>query len=80
MKKMFEDTPTRWQVKFFQTKPLFVHNKQQIAWKIQNKFTKLSLDVLTGAWCPRGIESIEKVVSFEIGFQDLEEILNLTKI
>ena len=29
---------------------------------------------------PRGIESIEKVLNFEIGFQDLEKVLNLTKM
>jgi len=26
---------------------------------------------------PRGIESIEKVLNFKIGFQDLEKVLNL---
>jgi len=29
---------------------------------------------------PRGIESIEKVLSFKIGFQDLEKVLNLDKM
>jgi len=29
---------------------------------------------------PRGIESIEKVLNFKIGFQDLEKVLNLVKM
>jgi len=29
---------------------------------------------------PRGIDSIEKVLNFEIGFQDLEKVLNLAKM
>jgi len=29
---------------------------------------------------PRGIESIEKAFIFKIGFQDLEEVLNLPKM
>jgi len=29
---------------------------------------------------PRGIESIEKVLNFEISFQDLEKVLNLAKM
>ena len=29
---------------------------------------------------PRGIESTEKVLNFKIGFQDLEEVLNLAKM
>jgi len=29
---------------------------------------------------PRGIESIEKVLNCEIGFQDLEKVLNLAKM
>jgi len=29
---------------------------------------------------PRSIESIEKVLNFKIGFQDLEKVLNLAKI
>jgi len=35
-------------------------------------------NVLTGF--PRGIESTEKVLSFKIGFQDLEKVLNLAKM
>jgi len=29
---------------------------------------------------PRGIESIEKVFNFKIGYQDLEKVLNLAKM
>jgi len=29
---------------------------------------------------PRGIKSIEKVLNCEIGFQDLEKVLNLAKM
>jgi len=29
---------------------------------------------------PRSIESIEKVLKFKIGFQDLEKVLNLAKM
>jgi len=29
---------------------------------------------------PRGIESIEKVLNFKIGFQDLEKVWNLVKM
>jgi len=29
---------------------------------------------------PRGIESIEKVLNCEIGLQDLEKVLNLSKM
>jgi len=29
---------------------------------------------------PRGIESIEKVLNFKIGFQDLEKVLSLAKM
>jgi len=29
---------------------------------------------------PRGIESIENVLNFEIGFQDLEKVLNFAKV
>jgi len=29
---------------------------------------------------PRSIGSIEKVLNFKIGFQDLEKILNLAKV
>jgi len=29
---------------------------------------------------PRNIESIEKVLNFKIGFQDLEKVLKLAKI
>ena len=29
---------------------------------------------------PRGIESIEKVLNFKIGFQDLEKVLNLAQL
>ena len=46
-----------------------------------NKFTvdfQLSGVLLPGF--PRGIESIEKVLNFKIGFQDLEKVLNLAKM
>jgi len=29
---------------------------------------------------PRGIESIEEVLNFKIGFHDLEKVLNLAKM
>jgi len=32
------------------------------------------------AWFPRGIESIEEVLNFQIVFQDLEKVLNFAKM
>jgi len=35
--------------------------------------------IVSYAGFPRGIESIEKVLNYEIGFQDFEKVLNLAK-
>jgi len=37
-------------------------------------------EMLKGPWFPRGVESIEKVLNFKIGFQDFEKVLNLAKM
>jgi len=39
----------------------------------------LFASLITCTGFPRGIESIEKVLNFEIGFQDLEKVLNQAK-
>jgi len=50
-----------------------------IAASVLLKSVNLSF-VLMYAGFPRSIESIEKVLNFKIGFQDLEKVLNLAKI
>jgi len=42
------------------------------------KFAASTMSPFSGF--PRGIESIEKVLNFEISFQDFEKVLNLAKM